>query len=133
MKWQQPEQLETSPADFACFSEAAGPIGGHDTLVFPQTLTHLRDDLQACCLAVGEIALSVAVGDRCSHGDGRLRRSVEVGIRAPVQCRDGPRCAIEIFALAVMPGTNLDEIAVTERRMLTRAVLPSRSALGSAL
>ncbi len=146
MKWQQAEQARINPADLASIDETVAFIRANDTgsvlaemlpgrtaeeraaigahcrfshaavLVFPHTLTDLRDDLRARGLAVGEIIPSVVVRDRLSRRHRRSRQSLEVGIlRAPIPGRDGQPCEIEIFALAVPPGTGLDDIATSER------------------
>lgn len=146
MERQQAKQVRIDPADLARIDETVGFIRANDTdsvlaemlpgltagewaaigahcrfshaavLVFPHTLTDLRDDLRACGLAVGEITPSVLVRDRLSRRYRRPHRSLEVGIlRAPVPGRDGQPCEIEIFALAVPPGAGLDDIAASER------------------
>src|SRR5512144_2809600 len=115
MKRQQAERVRIDQADLVRINEAVGFIRVNNTgsilaqmlpdltaeeqaavgmhcrfahtavLVFPPTLTELREDLRACGLAVGEITPSLVVRDRLSRRYGRPRRSLEVGIlRAPV-------------------------------------------------
>lgn len=65
--------------------------------------------------AAGEITPSVAVRDRRSRRYRRPWRSQELGIRAPVGGRGGPRSEVEILGPAVLPATGLDDIAGSER------------------
>jgi hypothetical protein len=146
MTRQQAERMRTDPPDLTRIDEAVGFIRANDTgsvlaqmlpdltpeeqaavaahtrfahtavLVFPPTLTDLREDLRACGLSVGEITPSVVVRDRLSGRYARPHRSLEVGIlRAPVPASDGQPCEVEIFALAVPPGAGLEDVAASER------------------
>jgi hypothetical protein len=86
-------------------------------LVFPPSLAGLREELRARGLAVGPVAPSVVVRGRLARRYGRPAASLEVGIlRAPVTAADGSACEIEIFALAVPPGSGLDTVVEGERR-----------------
>ncbi|GAA5015080.1 methyltransferase [Kitasatospora paranensis] len=97
-------------AAHAAFTHAA-------VLVFPPSLAGLREELRARGLAVGPVAPSVVVRGRLAHRYGRPAASLEVGIlRAPVTAADGSACEIEIFALAVPPGSGLDAVVEGERR-----------------
>ncbi|WP_431681414.1 methyltransferase [Kitasatospora sp. KL5] len=85
-------------------------------LVFPPSLAGLRDLLHEEGLAVGPVTPSVVVRDRLARRYGRSADALEVGIlRAPVTAADGSPCEIEIFALAVPPGSGLDTVAAGER------------------
>lgn len=136
MRWQQSEQL--GPADLECINEAAGLIRDSATrkvlsemlssltaeeqaairthcrfshaaaFAFPQPLTRLRGDLPAGGLTVGEGAPSVAVLDRRSRRYGRPRRSLEVGIRAPVAGRGVAVSAPEPIVLCGLRSTLID-------------------------
>ena len=78
-------------------------FGHAAVLVFPRSLDELAADLRSSGLEVGE---------RLSRRHDRPLETLEVGLfRAPVA--DGRE--IEIFALAVPPGSDLDEIAAAER------------------
>ncbi|PBC76926.1 methyltransferase family protein [Streptomyces sp. TLI_235] len=85
-------------------------------LVFPPSLADLRALLREEGLDVGPITPSVVVRGRLARRYGRSADSLEVGIlRAPVAAADGSACEIEIFALAVPPGSGLDTLAAGER------------------
>ncbi|WP_371476802.1 methyltransferase [Kitasatospora sp. NBC_00315] len=85
-------------------------------LVFPPGLDELRADLHDRGLAVGASVPSVVVRERLAARHGRTAASLEVGIlRAPVRGADGGPREIEIFALAVPPGSGLEPVATAER------------------
>jgi hypothetical protein len=91
-------------------------VGHTAVLVFPPSLAELRDELRAQGLAVGEAVASVVVRERLSRRYGRRVEELEVGIlRAPVTADDGGAREIEIFALAMPPGSGLEDIAKRER------------------
>ncbi|MFD9127395.1 methyltransferase [Kitasatospora sp. NPDC059571] len=97
-------------AAHASFTHAA-------VLVFPPSLAGLREELRERGLDVGAVTPSVVVRDRLARRYGRPAASLEVGIlRAPVTAADGTPCEIEIFALAVPPGSGLEAVAAGERR-----------------
>src|SRR5215475_3421126 len=86
-------------------------------LVFPgRRLADARLDLRASGLDVGEIIPSVVVLERLCLRYGLYAEALDVGIvRAPVDGADGRQREIEVFLLAVRPGTGLDDIATSER------------------
>lgn len=85
-------------------------------LVFPDKVADVRQVAEECRLTVGAITPSVVLRGRLCWRYAQPHRSLEVGIvRAPIGDTERQR-EIEIFALAVAPGTGLEEIAESERR-----------------
>ncbi|WP_030276433.1 methyltransferase [Streptomyces sp. NRRL B-24484] len=85
-------------------------------LVFPRSLGDLRALLRAEGLHAGPVTPSTVVRERLARRYGRSADSLEVGIlRAPVTAADGSPCEIEVFGLAVPPGSGLDTLAAGER------------------
>ena len=85
-------------------------------LVFPPDLETLRAELADCGLAADEPQPSVVVRDRLAA---RHRRGVEEFdvriLRSRVAGADGGRRTVEVFALAVPPGSDLAGLAAYER------------------
>lgn len=85
-------------------------------LVFPPSVEGLREALREEGLDIGPAAPSVVVRERLARRHGLPVASLEVGIlRAPVTAADGRDCEIEVFALAVPPGSGLEAVAAGER------------------
>ncbi|MFF7329791.1 methyltransferase [Streptomyces sp. NPDC008150] len=92
-------------------------------LVFPSGDDELNATLDDCGLAVVEPARpSVVVRDRLALRYRRPAADLDVRIlRPPVQGRDGARRMVEVFALTVAPGSELDPIAAQERESQSEA------------
>ena len=97
-------------ADRCRFSHAA-------LLVFPPDPAALRADLADCGLASDTAPRpSVVVRDRLAARHGRRAAELDVHIlRPPVPGPDGEHRTVEVFALAVPPGSDLAGIAEHER------------------
>ncbi|MEU7581727.1 methyltransferase [Streptomyces sp. NPDC041068] len=76
----------------------------------------LRDALRARGFEAGKATPSVIVRRRIAERHGRAPDSLRVDIlRVPVTAEDGTARAVEIFVLAVPPGSGLDAVAARER------------------
>ncbi|MEU1148124.1 methyltransferase [Streptomyces sp. NPDC005863] len=97
-------------AECCAFSHAA-------LLVFPPDAAALHTALADCGLVVDvPPAPSVVVRERLALRHRRCAAELDVGILRPgVRCRDGVRRMVEVFALAVPPGSDLAELAAHER------------------
>ncbi|MFE3030291.1 methyltransferase [Streptomyces canus] len=85
-------------------------------LVFPRTLAGLREELAERGLHTGEATPSVVVRGRLARRHGRPARTLPVGIlRAAVPDTPDGRGEIEIFALEVPHGSDLQAVAAAER------------------
>ncbi|MFE0463145.1 methyltransferase [Kitasatospora sp. NPDC058965] len=104
-----PPHARAAFATHCRFSHAA-------VLVFPPSLAALHAGLRDRGLDVGEFTPSVVVRARLAARYRRPAAELEVGIlRAPVRAGDRDDCEVEIFALAVPPGSELVAIAEAER------------------
>jgi DNA-binding transcriptional ArsR family regulator len=85
-------------------------------LVFPQTLEQLDEGLRGRGLAPGEPVASVVVRDRLSQRYQVPVHALEVKIlRAAVEADSGEEREVEVFALPVVPGSELEALAAGER------------------
>jgi hypothetical protein len=85
-------------------------------LVFPPDLETLRAELVDCGLAAEEPQPSVVVRGRLAARHRRGAEEFDVRIlRSRVQGADGEQRMVEVFALAVPPGSDLAELAAYER------------------
>jgi hypothetical protein len=97
-------------ADRCRFSHAA-------LLVFPPDQAALRAGLAACGLAADAPPQpSVVVRGRLAERHRRSADELDISIlRSPVTGEDGARRMVEVFALAVPPGSGLADLAAYER------------------
>ncbi|WP_223186743.1 hypothetical protein [Streptomyces sp. CBMA29] len=97
-------------AEHCAFSHAA-------LLVFPSDRAELEATLAGCGLvADAPPTPSVVVRERLAVRHKRSAAELDVGILRPaVECRDGERRTVEVFALTVPPGSELGEVAAYER------------------
>ncbi|MFJ4409103.1 methyltransferase [Streptomyces sp. NPDC088910] len=97
-------------AERCAFSHAA-------LLVFPSGRAELEATLADCGLvADAPPTPSVVVRERLAVRHKRRAAELEVAILRPaVECRDGVRRTVEVFALTVPPGSGLGEVAAYER------------------
>ncbi|MFF7936334.1 methyltransferase [Streptomyces sp. NPDC007940] len=85
-------------------------------LVFPRTLAGLREELAERGLRAGEATPSVVVRGRLARRHGRPAGTLPVGIlRTAVPKTPDGRGEIEIFALEVPDGSDLQALAAAER------------------
>ncbi|WP_405816126.1 MULTISPECIES: methyltransferase [unclassified Streptomyces] len=86
-------------------------------LVCPPDESSLREQLAACGLdAYAAAQPSVVVRERLAVRHRRDAADLDVRILRPeVHCTDGERRVVEVFALAVPPGSELVEVAAHER------------------
>ncbi|KAA0921283.1 methyltransferase [Streptomyces apricus] len=86
-------------------------------LVFPPARAALDAMLTECGLvADAPPRPSVVVRRRLAARHARRARELDVGILRPtVQCQDGARRTVEVFALTVPPGSDLGAVAAHER------------------
>jgi O-methyltransferase domain len=85
-------------------------------LVFPHTLEQLDEGLRGRGLAPGEPLESVVVRDRLSLRYQIPAHAIEVKIlRAAVEAAGGEEREVEVFALPVPPGSELEALAAGER------------------
>jgi hypothetical protein len=104
--------IRTTIGKHARFAHAA-------VLVFPPDLATLLDELRALDLPDAVIMPSVVVRERLSRRHGHRLDDHELAIlRVPVPGADGTPSELEIFALAVPPGSGLADIADAERARL---------------
>ncbi|MFD6292580.1 methyltransferase [Streptomyces sp. NPDC060205] len=103
-------------AERCAFSHAA-------LLVFPPDEAALYTALAACGLAADTPPRpSVVVRERLAVRHGRSPADLRVGILRPtVECPDGARRTVEVFALTVPPGSDLATVAAHERERLHEA------------
>ncbi|MFH8468697.1 methyltransferase [Streptomyces sp. NPDC017991] len=97
-------------AERCVFSHAA-------LLVFPPDEAALYTALADCGLAVDAPPRpSVVVRERLAVRHKRFAAELDVGILRPaVRCPDGTRRTVEVFALTVPPGSDLETVAAHER------------------